>query len=169
MKKGKNTELVKFMLDLPVRLDLPLEQKKEIIAKLLEKSPELGAFVQEKTKGIPASAFNSSLSGLEVLCWFMKYEKEFTAKKIANELNRSKNTINATLGKARKKFRGKLNLSSGIIIPFNAFYERKFSVLESLVAYLIKTCEMKISQIAKMIGKKPSTIKTVWYRWQKKR
>ena len=164
MKLGKNDKLLKFFLD------LSKSKQKEFLIKIIEKKPELQKTILNKikTKGIPVSAFNSKLSGLEVICWFLKYEKKFTAKKISEILNRSENTINSTLRKARKKFKGKLDLSSGIIIPLYIFSDRKFAILESLVAYLINTYEMKISQISELIGKKPATIKTVWYRWQNK-
>ncbi len=117
-------------------------------------------------KSVPLSIFNSKLSGLSSLAlYYTDYEKK-SVKEISKLLNRNKNTIYTTISRLNNV--RKLDLSSNLFIPISIFQNRKYSILESLVFYLRNEQKMKLVEIAKMLNKSQSTIKTVYWRYKKK-
>lgn len=134
-----------------------LSEKEKI--KLLER------IVKEDKKRVPLSIFKSKLSGLEAIVIFLKDIKKFSVKGIARTLKRKESTIYNTYQKAKKK--GKLrSFDYSITVPLEVFSRRKFSVLESLVTYLNKKEKLSLSEIATLLNKGKSTIKTVYRRYK---
>jgi hypothetical protein len=121
-----------------------------------------------KKDGIPISIFRSGLAGLEALTVFLK-QQGTEISKIATLLNRNRNTIYTTFGKAQKKLKGKLDTSDySFSISIDVFSNRKFSILESLVAHLKDKHGLRFVTISKLLGKNYSTVKTVYSRYKKK-
>ena len=129
-------------------------EKKELLTQILNKK-----------EAVPASIFNSDLSGFSSLVlYYKKYQKK-SVKEISTLLKRDKNTIYTTLSRIKETT---LKTSSQLQIPVSIFQDRKYSVLESLVFYLRHNQNMKLVEIAKLLNKAPSTIKTVYWRYKKK-
>ncbi|MDP7179803.1 MAG: hypothetical protein QF824_00850 [Candidatus Woesearchaeota archaeon] len=130
-------------------------------------SDEILDFLDQKNNlaYIPISIFNNKLAPLEAVVLFLKNTLKFKFQKISYLLNRDQRTIWYTHKKATKKD-VKLNISSKILVDISIFGDRKFSILESLVAHLKDSLSLK--QIAKLIGKSYKTIWTVDSRYKKK-
>ena len=52
-----------------------------------------------------------------------------------------------------------------IVVPFNVFSDRKYSTLESVVAYLVSS-GYSLVKIASLLGKNYNTVKTVYRRYK---
>ena len=143
-------------------------KEKEQILDLLEKIIKSKHGISNTN--FPISIFRSNISGLEAIVVYLKDSLNWSTKKISKTLNRKLTTIYTTYNNASKKLSGKKSLGRldtsdhSIIIPIDVFSNRKFSVLESLVAYLIKH-GFKLSQISKLLNKNYSTVKTVYRRY----
>jgi len=119
---------------------------------------------------MPISIFkNNKLSCLETIVKYMKEDKGLKIIEIANLLNRNNKTVWATYDKAKRKMKGRLDVSSEKIIPASIFRARLLSVLESLVEYLKENQGMKFSKIAIVLNRDNRTIWTVYKRAAKKR
>lgn len=142
------TELVHTLSD---------QEKKEIFQAVLQVSDS-----------VPLAIFSSSLPGLEALTVYLKQEKRWSIKKIAQNLNRSKNTIYTSYNKGKKKeFLPKATQLSSTV-PLNIFADRKFSILESLIAYLKREQQFSLIEAARLLNKNYNTVKTVYHRYQQK-
>lgn len=122
-----------------------------------------------KGDGLPISIFNSDLSGLEAIVAYLIDVKEKSGTEIAKLLNRKRSTIYTTYQKAKRKLSGKLDYSDvSVMIPLGIFTDRTFSILESLVHYLMDDCKFSTVKTAKLLGKNYSTIRTVYNRYKSK-
>jgi len=120
-------------------------------------------------EGIPISAFRANLSGLEIIVRYLKETKKKPFKEISGILNRKPSTIYGTYYKSRKKFKGSLDISDiSIKIPYDIFSDRKYSVLELIVAYLEGEKGISKTQISLLLHKSINTIKTVHRRFKVK-
>jgi len=129
-----------------------------------EKKEVLQQILSQKNV-IPVSIFSSELPGLSALAlYYKKYQKK-SVKEISTLLKRDKSTIYTTLSRIKETT---LKTTSQLHIPVSIFQDRKYSVLESLVFYLRHERNMKLVDIAKLLNKAPSTIKTVYWRHKKK-
>ena len=145
-----------------------INQKTDILQNKFNLNPdELLDFLDQKNNlaYIPISIFNNKLAPLEAVVLFLKNTLKFKFQKIAYLLNRDQRTIWYTHKKATKKD-VKLDISSKILVDISIFGDRKFSILETLVAHLKDSLSLK--QIAKLLGKSYKTIWTVFNRYKKK-
>jgi hypothetical protein len=118
--------------------------------------------------GIPISIFNSNLSGLESLVLYFKEIEKYNFYKIAKLLNRSYSTISSSYYNAIKKKKGQLDLYNRKVTIFpEIFFDRRYSILESLVAEL-KSRGFTLKNISRMINKSYTTVTTSYYRYKKK-
>lgn len=155
IKKRENfTEIVSNILS-----SLSNDEKKEVLRFALEK----------EKKGIPISAFKSPLSGLEIITKFLRENEKKSFNDISYILNRKRSTLYNTYNKSKKKMKKYLDISdSSILIPFNIFSNRKFSILESIVNYLKVKEKLSLREISKLLYKNYSTVKTVYRRYNLK-
>lgn len=137
-------------------VDLLSKEEKEIIFNKLAKE-----------NSVPLSIFKSEVSGLGAIVLYLKDVDKKNPKEIAELLNRKVPTIYSTYNKVKNK-KIKLDLKSKIDVPLSVFSDRKFSVLESLVFYLKDQRHLSLVEISKLIGKSQSTVKTVYWRYNKK-
>ena len=135
------------------------QEKFVLIKEILGMKPE---------EGLPASAFRCRLSGLEVLTKYLKENQNKSINQISDILSRKRSTIYNTYRIAKRKMPSALNISEDIIIPFNIFTDRKYSILESIVVYLRDDSHKSFSEISRLIAKKESTLRTVYWRYKKK-
>lgn len=151
-KRAELVETISKLVDL-----LSEEEKKQVFSQAFSKEGFL-----------PISIFRSDLSGLEAITTYLKDHQQKSLKEIAELLNRKASTIYTTYHKAGQK-KAVLDCADfSISIPINIFADRRFSVLESLVAYLKDGQQIKLSKIAVLLNKNYSTIKTVYKRYQDK-
>jgi len=119
-------------------------------------------------KGLPISIFAGKHSGLEAIVLYLKDVEKKTIKEIASILNRQASTIYTTYQQGKKK--GSLDVSDiSIFIPWGIFANRKFSVLEILVAFLLVENKLSLTEIGKKLNRSYSTIKTVNRRYHEKK
>lgn len=138
---------------------LTTKEKKDILYKALKR----------KEIGIPISVFKANLSGLEIITKYLKELENKTFKEISKILNRKLSTLYNTYNKSKIKFKGKLDVSdSSFIIPFNIFRNRKYSILESIVAHLKNKQKLSFTKISLLLNRNYNTIKTVYRRYNSK-
>jgi DNA-directed RNA polymerase specialized sigma24 family protein len=136
---------------------LSAHEKKQVLSKLIGED------------ALPISIFRSSLSPLEAIVFYLKHEKKKSITAIATLLQRKRSTLYTTYYKASKKLTGELDISdTSVLVPLSTFTNRKFAVLESLVAYLKEQRGMNLREIATALGKSYSTVRTVSMRYTKK-
>ena len=148
---------------------MPVKDRKELLkevsrlASLLTEEEKKEIFME---KGLPISIFGRKHSGLEAIVVYLKDFEKKTVKEIAKLLKRQTSTIYTTYQKSKKK--GKLVVSDkSILVPWTIFANRRFSILETLVAHL-KSKKLSLAQISKKLNRSYSTIKTVSYRYHEK-
>ena len=125
--------------------------------------------LNNKKAGIKVSAFNSSLSGFETIVRYMKDVENKSFKEISQILNREVSTLYTTYSRSSLKFTGNFNDPDfSILIPYEIFANRKNSVLETLVAFLVENENLSLKEISRQLGKHYSTIKTVYQRYREK-
>jgi len=127
---------------------------------------EVLKLIKEKDKivHVPASVFNNSLAPLEAVVLFLKEHLGYSFHKIALLLKRDDRTIWLTHRNAVKK-KVALEVVSEFNIPVSIFSDRKFSILESAVAYFVGR-GLSLKQISELFGKNPKTIWTVYHRYK---
>ena len=143
---------------------LSLEEKRKLFDTVLEK------------EGVPLSIFRGELSGLEAIVLYLKDVERKSVSEIAKVLNRSAATIYNTYAKAKnktklpnkRKNKSRKKDQIDFIIPCRIFSNRRFSILEALVSHLKGERKLTLIRIARDLNKSPSTIKTVYWRYQKK-
>ncbi|MBW2974951.1 hypothetical protein KY366_04505 [Candidatus Woesearchaeota archaeon] len=139
---------------------LTKDEKKEIIHELLK----------AKKEGIPISAFKARLSALEIITKYLREEEGKTFDEISRILNRKKSTLYNTYNNSRTKFKESLDVSDdSVTIPADIFADRRYSVLESIAAYLKDEKKLPLNKISSLLNKNYNTIKTVYRRYKIKR
>lgn len=154
MRPNHRKELVNRVSDLLFSLNT--SEKKEILKEVLS----------VKEEGIPISAFKAKLSCLEIVVRYLKDDSEMSFKEISLLLNRRLSTLYNTYNNSLKKYKSSLNVfDKSIVVPFNVFSDRKYSTLESVVAYLVSS-GYSLVKIASLLGKNYNTVKTVYRRYK---
>lgn len=131
---------------------------------------EFGKFFKmEEEYLIPCSIFNKELSTLESVSKYLVENSGLRVSYIAKMFNRTNKTIwqayNSASKKVSKKF---VNISSKFWIPASLFSDRKFSVLEHVVVYLKTNYTVSFKDIAGIVFRNITTVRTVYYRAMKK-
>ena len=154
--------------------DLSKEEKIKLVSYFLEELKRQHNIreheIIRREANVPVGIFaNDVLSSLEAIVKYMKEELKLKFSKIAKLLNRSNKTIWATYHNAVKKMPSPFgDISHDIMIPVSAFADRKFSTLESVVAF-IKDLDYSNHEVALMLHLDDRTIWTVYDRIKKKR
>ena len=117
---------------------------------------------------IPVTIFSKKLGGLEALCKYLKENLGMNYHKIAQELNRDDRTIWTAYKKACEKKKEKIKVrKEDLSIPFEIFKDRRFTILESIIAYL-RNKGMKFKEIASLLERDSRNIQTIYSRAVKK-
>lgn len=119
---------------------------------------------------IPVSIFsNKELSGLELVCKYLKDELGISFSDIAKLLNRDYRTVWTTYTVANRKQRGRLSVPrSDYFFPTLILTNRRLSVLEAIVAYLKDELGLRFSEIAAELHRDQRNVWTVYSRAGKK-
>jgi len=137
---------------------LTIEEKQKIRDEILK----------TKQIGMPISVFKAALSGLEIITKYLKEVENKSFKEISKILNRKLSTIYNTYNNSKTKFKAKLDISDySTTIPFDIFTNRKYSILESIVAYL-KDKQLSFAKISSLLNRNYNTIKTTYHRFKLK-
>ena len=124
----------------------------------------------QKTNILPLSVFQNKLSPLELVTRYLKQEENLKFSQIAKILNRNERTIWGAYHKSLKKLKTPLIIKpSKFNIPLSIFSNRKFSILESISAYLKEHENLTFHQIGQFTNRNERTIWTTYSRWKKKR
>lgn len=133
---------------------------------------QLLQIVKEKAESvkIPVSIFsNERLSGLELLCRYLKERIGLSFTEIANVLNRNYRTVWTTHAISSKKHPEKISVpQSRYFFPVSAVAGRNLSVLESIVTYLRDELGLRFVEIASELHRDQRNIWTVYSRAKKK-
>ena len=133
---------------------LTVEEKKKILKSISQQN------------GIPISAFRAELSSLEIIVRFLKDVEKKSFKEITLTLDRKLSTIYTTYKKSKKKHKQTLDVSdSSILIPFDLFKDRKYAVLELVIAHLKNVEKKSFKEIAALLHKHYNTITTTYRRY----
>jgi hypothetical protein len=151
-----------------------LDERKELIKNITRlvsnlsenEKQEIFSKVLKEKKGIPISVFHSDISCFEIIVKYLKDVEGWPFKKISSVLNRHLSTLYTTYQNSNSKFKGSFDVSDrSVMIPFDIISSREYSVLESIVAYLVKE-NYSLAQISSLLGKNYNTIKTVYRRYK---
>ena len=116
---------------------------------------------------IPISVFKANISCFEIIVKYLKEVENFSFKPISKILNRRLSTIYNTYANSKLKFKGKFDLSNtSICIPYYIFANRKYSILETIVAYLIDKENLSVNDVSKLLNKNQITVRTVYRRYK---
>ena len=110
---------------------------------------------------IPLEIFKIELGPAEVLCKYLKENKQLKFNEIAIALNRNQRTIWINYRNSNKKYKEKIKIQENTLsVPIKIFSDRKLSISESIVKYL-KDKGLNNSQISKILGKSQNNIWTL--------
>ncbi len=125
---------------------------------------------QEKSVLIPVSIFsNSQLSGLELVCKYLRDNLSIRFSDIARLLSRDYRTVWATYSIANRKCRDALAVPKGeCFFPVFILANRELSVLEAIVSYLKDELGLRFSEIAAAMHRDQRNVWTVYSRARKK-
>jgi len=156
-----------------VLLDEKLQEnlilKEFIKAKLHLTEKEIATIIErEKEIVLPISIFRNKLSTLEIIVKFLKEVKLLNFSEISRLLGRDERTIWHAYQRAIRKNIEITVADSDITIPVSLFASRDYSPLETVVAYLKDSHQLKFNEIAALLDLSPKTIWTVYNRKQKK-
>jgi hypothetical protein len=128
-------------------------------------------FIKSKETHVPASIFsNNELSGLELVCKYLKDDLDIPFSKIAKLLNRDYRTIWTTYKAAGRKLKGSLTVPhSKYFFPISILANRELSVLEAIVAFMKEQLGLKYSVIAAELHRDQRNMWTVYKRANEKR
>ncbi|MBR9677120.1 hypothetical protein GOV04_03195 [Candidatus Woesearchaeota archaeon] len=116
---------------------------------------------------IPISIFSNNQSPLESVCLHLFTAHNLNLKTIGKLLNRDQRTIWLTLHNAKKKLSKPLKQSK-YSIPIYLLSNRKYSILETVVAFLKENKSLTLTQIGVVLNKNPKTVWTVYNRYKQK-
>lgn len=109
------------------------------------------------------------MSPAEALIKFLREDKSLDLREIGKITGRDNRTIWGSYDRSLKKMENRFTIENNtLFVPVEIFSNRKYSVLENLVLYLIENNSMKIKEIAKQINKSQSTIWSVYNRVKNK-
>lgn len=117
---------------------------------------------------IPISIFSTKLSPAEAIVKYLKEQHYFTYKEIADLLNRDQRGIWTSYDRAKKRKQKFLKVKEDIYIPVSIYKNRNYSILEATIVHLHDIKEIKMSAIAKLLKKSPSTVWTAYNRAKSK-
>ena len=119
---------------------------------------------------IPVSVFsNTKLSGLELVCKYLKDELNIHFSEISRLLNRDYRTVWTTYSIASKKHKGALSVpKSRYFFPTLILTDRMLSVLEAIVAYLKDELGLRFTEIASELHRDQRNVWTVYRRARRK-
>lgn len=119
---------------------------------------------------IPVSIFTKQLSSLEIICKYLKEEKNLKNIEIASLIDRSSKSVWQAYNSSKKKYPKKFKIiNSKYFIPISILKNKNLTVLENIVAYLKQFHNLNYSTIAKLLKRDDRTIWTVWHNVLKKR
>jgi DNA-directed RNA polymerase specialized sigma24 family protein len=122
-----------------------------------------------KEEYIPVSIFTKKLSPLEIVVKYLKENKQNNYVEIGKKLNRSEKTIWQAYSNSKKKLKKKFIIKKiKYPIPVKVLSDRKLTVFEIIVAYLVEYYNLTYSEIAGLLKRDQRTIWTTYQRALKK-
>ena len=144
----------------------------ELCARLGLSEEQVLKLIKEKGEAIhiPVSVFsNTKLSGLELVCKYLKDELNIHFSEIARLLNRDYRTVWTTYTIANRKHKGALSVpKSRYFFPTLILTDRRLSVLEAIVTYLKDKLGLRFTEIAAELHRDQRNIWTVYRRAKRK-
>ncbi|MFH1972371.1 MAG: hypothetical protein ABIJ18_02730 [archaeon] len=117
-------------------------------------------------RGFPISIVNAKVTVLQAVVKYLRENKEYSFKEIAEILGRNEKNIWIAYDTAKKKMPVRFEIvSDEVYIPFEVF-RSNYSPLESVVVYLKK--KMSLHEIGQLLERDDRTIWTVYNRAMKK-
>jgi len=119
---------------------------------------------------VPASIFtNKNARPLELLCKYLKEERELNYKEISKLLNRDYRTVWTTYSNVAKKLKAKLEVPpTKYLLPVSIFHDRRLSVLEAAVGYLKENFSLKLAEIATVLNRDQRNVWSSYHKAKKK-
>jgi len=143
-------------------MHFPSKNSKEKVNKidmLLNKSKEelIQIILEKEGYTVPVSVLNSGLHPLQAVVKYLCEKENLDVKTISILLNRNIQTIWTSYRLVKKK--KLLFKESEIRIPLSVLSKTNYSILESTTHYLNNIHNMRLTEIAEILGK---SIKTIW-------
>ncbi len=163
LKKRHGISLKDLNDELKEKFDISVEE----IASLIKESESGEQEALEEELSVPISIFSTKgLGPAEILVKYLKENRGKKFSEIASLLNRDDRTIWNEYNIASKRGT-ELVISESLGIPLKVFEGREKSILETIILHL-REKGLTNSEIARMMGKDPRNIYTVYVRARKK-
>lgn len=118
---------------------------------------------------LPDYIFNKKITLFETSVKYLKENLRLNFKKIADLVGRDQRNIWQVYNSAKIKFPSRFpTKKSRFMIPVSVLSDKKFSVLEAIVAYLRDDLGLTYHEIAVLIKRDDRTVWTVYQRFKKK-
>ena len=124
---------------------------------LLENSKK--GYVREE--GPPYSIFIEELTPLQSIVKYLREELFYPYKRISDLLKKSTSSLRVIYGQSKKKFPGRLDVTSKDVIPFSVL-KKKGSVFEHIVVYLKDVRKLSFKEISDLLKRDYQTIWTIY-------
>ena len=155
-----------------MREQLMKVDKRELVEAILKMSNIMNTLVKEKKIiSIPISLFRHvQLSAFELIVTYLRNNLNLRLSEIANLTARNPQAVYITLRNAKSKFQQDLVVQySEYDIPLQIIADRNYSILETIVAYLVEKKGLSLAEISKLLYRDNRTIWTIYDRYKKKR
>jgi DNA-directed RNA polymerase specialized sigma24 family protein len=140
----------------------------EIAEKLREKygytDEEIFSLLKKDEVLVPLEIFSSGLAPAEALTKFLKENCDKNFHEISLLINRNEKSVWQNYHRAIKKMPSHFVFDSSLKIPLSAFSDNRLSIFECLIFYLKKQKQMKNIKIARLLGKHPANVWSVYSR-----
>ena len=159
-KPGQFAQLLLSMLD---------KQELAVLAQTLESELQQRHQPTQSSVEVPLELFSLDLLPSESLILYLKDHKNMTFKEIGTLLFRDEAGCRSTYERAFSKSAKPADIKNPTqMIPISCFNRREYSVLESLMLYLVDTKHLRVADIAETLNKPYSTLYTTYTRAKKK-
>ena len=112
---------------------------------------------------VPIDIFRQETGAAESLCKYLKENKGLNFSEIARAINRDPRTVWINYTNAVRKVSDRIETSSKVLVSTKIFRDRNLSISEALVYYL-RSRGMKNAEVARMLGKDPRNVWTLYSR-----
>lgn len=150
--------ILKIMEELASRLRQGHNYSNQEIINLLQKEELL----------VPVEIFSSGLAPAESLTKFLKENCDKNFHEISLLIKRNEKSIWQNYHRAIKKMPSQFIVEGVLKLPVSVFGDKRLSVFECLIFHLKEQKQMKNSKIAKLLGKHPANVWSVYNRAMKK-
>lgn len=168
-KKALLQKKLSFSSDSAQKIYTLLQEKLALSQEDLQSGLEEILSTLKEKETFPITILHEKLTVLESLVKFLREEKNYSLRKIAELLGRNEKNIWHAYHNATEKLPTRMRVeASSILVPLDIFSENRLAPLESLVLFLKDKHKLSFAEIARLLSRNASTVRTSYTRAKKK-